>query len=154
MQKVFTFTVLMIFSLIGGMLGTYLVSRVDAGDRVVIADSVVTQNLEIRDRNNRLTAQIAASKEGPTALFFMDGKGRARLVAGLYEDGLPFVVLNDDKQEAAGIFRLFSDQNLPFLILKHDGRDRGIFGLNGPQTNPFMIRYNSDKTVTDFGTYP
>ena len=91
------------------------------------------------------------SPDGGPGIFFYDTRGRNRLVLGLYspaESEYPFVVLNDSRQLAAGIFRLFGGQETPVVVLKHQGTDRSIFGLTPNSTEPFLVNYSSDRTQT------
>ena len=97
------------------------------------------------------------SPDGGPGLFFYDTRGRNRLVLGLYstsESEYPFVVLNDSRQLAAGIFRLFGGQETPVVVLKHKGADRSIFGLNPRSTEPFLVNYSSNaKQTAVFGGF-
>jgi hypothetical protein len=78
-------------------------------------------------------------------------------VLGLYspaESEYPFVVLNDSRQLAAGIFRLFGAQETPVVVLKNKGADRSVFGLNPGSTEPFLVNYSVDgKKTAVFGTF-
>ena len=66
----------------------------------------------------------------------------------------PSVVLNDPQQHAAGIFRLFGSRDTPVLVLKSQGRDRSVYGLNAGSTDPFLANYAADGTKSDvFGHY-
>ena len=97
------------------------------------------------------------SSDGGPALFFFDSAGRNRLVLGLYspaESEYPFVVLNDTQQRAAGIFRLFGARETPVVVLKNQGRDRSIYGLNPGSLEPFLVNYSGDGKKGDvFGKY-
>ena len=79
------------------------------------------------------------------------------MVLGLYspaESEYPFVVLNDSRQLAAGIFRLFGTQEAPVVVLKNKGTDRSIFGLNPDSREPFLVNYAADRKKTAvFGTF-
>jgi hypothetical protein len=79
------------------------------------------------------------------------------MVLGLYspaEGEAPFVVLNDTEQHAAGIFRLFSSHEAPVVVLKNQGRDRSIYGLNPNTLEPFLVNYSGDgKKENVFGKY-
>jgi hypothetical protein len=124
-----------------------------AGPREVVAAS----RIELRDASGKLRAELAMSADGGPGLFFFDSTGRNRLVLGLYspaENEGPSLVLNDPQQHAAGIFRLFGPRDTPVLVLKNQGRDRSVYGLDPSSTDPFLANYASDGTKTDvFGRY-
>lgn len=141
--------------LLGGVCGSLLFSQNSTTYAVsASSDTVRARDIQLVGANGKLLAQLAVSSEGSPALFFFDRNGRNRLNLGVYGDGDPFMVLNDPQEMAAGIFRLVSDEHMPYLIFKHDGRERSIFGINQRQNEPFLIRYNNSGTVMDFGTYP
>jgi hypothetical protein len=152
--------------LIGGLVGAELV--VHASQRGVVvqtaasapansADVLVAGRIELRDASGKLRAELAMSGDGGPGLFFFDSAGRNRLVMGLYspaENEAPSVVLNDPQQRATGIFRLFGPRDTPVLVLKNQGRDRSVYGLNPSSTDPFLANYASDGTKSDvFGRY-
>lgn len=120
-------------------------------------DVLVSNRIELRDASGRLRAELALSADGGPGLFFFDSEGRNRLVLGLYskaENEAPSVVLNDPHERAAGIFRLFGPQDTPVVVLKHEGRDRSIYGLNPQSTDPFLTSYAADGTQHDvFGRF-
>jgi hypothetical protein len=113
--------------------------------------------IELLDTHGKVRAELAMSEDGGPALFFFDTAGKNRMVLGLYspaEGEAPSVVLNDAKQQAAGIFRLFGNRDTPVLVLKNQGRDRSVYGLNPSSTDPFLANYSGDGTKTDvFGRY-
>ena len=152
--------------LIGGILGAELVGH--ASQRGLIARTATAQparsenvlvagRIELRDASGKLRAELAMSADGGPGLFFFDSAGRNRLVMGLYsqaENEAPSVVLNDPQQHAAGIFRLFGSRDTPVLVLKSQGRDRSVYGLNAGSTDPFLANYAADGTKSDvFGHY-
>ena len=118
---------------------------------------IVASRIELRDASGKLRAELAMSADGGPGLFFFDTAGRNRLVMGLYspaENEAPSLVLNDPQQHAAGIFRLFGSRDTPVLVLKSQGRDRSVYGLNAGSTDPFLANYAADGTKTDvFGDY-
>jgi len=124
-----------------------------AGPREVLAAS----RIELRDASGKLRAELAMSADGGPGLFFFDSAGRNRLVVGLYspaENEAPSLVLNDPQQRAAGIFRLFGPRDAPVLVLKNQGRDRSVYGLEPNSTDPFLANYASDGSKSDvFGRY-
>jgi hypothetical protein len=113
--------------------------------------------IELRDANGKVRAELAMSMDGGPALFFFDTAGKNRMVVGLYspaEGEAPSVVLNDAQQQAAGIFRLFGNRDTPVVVLKNQGRDRSVYGLNPSSTDPFLANYSGDGTKSDvFGRY-
>jgi len=149
----------------GGILGAYSLSYFDRGGAAgspalaattVPLDVVSATRIRLVDASGKVRAELAMSGDGP-GLFFYDTKGRNRLVLGLYppaENEYPFIVLNDAQQQAAGIFRLFGGHETPVVVLKNQGRDRSVFGLNPNSTEPFLSNYagNGQKTNV-FGQY-
>jgi hypothetical protein len=122
-----------------------------------VAEAVVARRIDLVDDSGRVRAQLAVSSDGGTGLFFFDSAGRNRLVLGTYskaENEYPTIVLNDSQQHAAGIFRLFGGKETPVVVLKHNGQDRSIYGLNPASTEPFLVRYSNngakDRTFGDF----
>lgn len=120
-------------------------------------DVLAASRIELRDADGRVRAELALSADGGPGLFFFDSEGKNRLVLGLYskaENEAPLVVLNDPQERAAGIFRLFGPRDTPVLVLKHQGRDRSIYGLNPQSADPFLASYATDGTQHDvFGRY-
>jgi hypothetical protein len=155
----------MLAGLIGGMAGTYLFNGADRGQFVPAAmaastpqqDVITAGRIRLVDAGGKVRAELAISKDGGPALFFFDTAGRNRLVLGLYapaESEFPFVVLNDTQQHAAGIFRLFGGHETPVVVLKNQGRDRSIYGLNASSLEPFLTNYSGDGKRTDvFGKF-
>jgi hypothetical protein len=151
--------------LIGGLLGAYLFMHLGPGpNRSATAvattrrqDVVSAGRIQLVDAGGRMRAELAISGDGGPALFFFDTAGRNRMVLGLYsaaEGEAPSVVLNDAQQRAAGIFRLFGPRDTPVVVLKNQGRDRSIFGLNPNSTDPFLVNYAGDGTKSGvFGNY-
>jgi hypothetical protein len=150
---------------VGGMLGAYVVghfAHVGPGPRPAQTAAPVTQadvaagRIRLVDETGRTRAELAMSPDGGPGLFFYDTGGRNRLVLGLYapaEREDPFVVLNDTRQRAAGIFRLVGTQ-WPVLVLKSNGADRSILGLNPGSSEPFLVNYAADgKKTAVFGAF-
>jgi hypothetical protein len=148
---------------VGGMLGAYVLVN---GERATLlpqakptaAQEVISASrIRLLDATGRARAELAMSPDGGPGLFFFDTRGRNRLVLGLYspaESEYPFIVLNDSRQLAAGIFRLFGAQETPVVVLKNKGADRSIFGLNPGSTEPFLVNYSVDRKKTAvFGTF-
>lgn len=160
-----TFFAGVLAGLIGGIAGAFLLIHYDRGPALMspaIAAGtrpleVLTANrIQLADAGGKVRAELAISLDGGPALFFYDSAGRNRLVLGLYspaEGEAPSVVLNDPQQRAAGIFRLFGPHDTPVVVLKNQGRDRSIYGLNANSTEPFLTNYSGDgKKVDVFGT--
>jgi hypothetical protein len=158
----------MVSGFLGGLLGAYVLghARIGGSAAVMVAstpltpplqDTVSVRRLRLMDETGKPRAELAFSQEGGPGLFFYDTQGRNRLVLGLYapaESEYPFVVLNDTKQHAAGIFRLFGQYETPVVVLKNNGQDRSILGLNPTSTEPFLTTFGDDGKKTDvFGVY-
>jgi hypothetical protein len=151
---------------VGGLVGAFALGHLDRGDALMSAASAATApqqdvasagRFRLIDAAGKVRAELAISVDGGPALFFFDKAGRNRMVLGLYspaEGEFPFVVLNDTQQRAAGIFRLFSARETPVVVLKNQGRDRSIYGLNPNTVEPFLVNYSADGKKNDlFGTY-
>ena len=150
----------------GGLLGAYLLGNLDRGSPFVPLaaaatppqqDVVTASRIRLVDAGGKVRAELAMSRDGGPGIFFFDTAGRNRLVIGLYspaESEYPFVVLNDTQQHAAGIFRLFGGHETPVVVLKNQGRDRSIYGLNPNSTEPFLVNYAGDGKRSDvFGKF-
>jgi len=150
---------------IGGLFGSYLFGTVDHATMVPPAaaasapqpDVITASRIRLVDARGKLRAELAMSGDGGPALFFFDTAGRNRLVLGLYapaESEYPFVVLNDTQQHAAGIFRLFGSHESPVVVLKNQGRDRSVYGLNANSLEPFLTNFSNDGKRSDvFGKF-
>jgi hypothetical protein len=156
----------LLIALMGGFSGAYVFDYWNRGSALVPEVSAATtiqqqvisaSRVRLTDGSGKLRAELAMSGDGGPALFFFDSSGRNRLVLGLYspaEGEYPFVVLNDTRQNAAGIFRLFGAREAPVVVLKNNGRDRSIYGLNPNSSEPFLVNYSSDGKKSDvFGKY-
>jgi len=154
----------MLAGFIGGLLGAYVLGNFDGRALMPPASAATPQQdvvsagrVRLVDAGGKVRAELAISKDGGPALFFFDSAGRNRLVLGLYspaESEFPFVVLNDTQQHAAGIFRLFGGHETPVVVLKNQGRDRSIYGLNASSTEPFLTNYAGDgKRLDVFGKF-
>lgn len=148
---------------LGGLLGTLVATQSGLAHtpppptRASAQGVISATRIQLLDPTGRTRAELAMSPDGGPGLFFFDIKGRNRLVVGLYspaESEYPFVVLNDSQQLAAGIFRLFGNQQTPVVVLKNKGADRSIFGLNPGSTDPFLVNYSTDRRQTAvFGSF-
>ena len=141
---------------LGGLLGAFVTAHAGRGTVSSLVQPAAMQDvsasrLRLVDAAGKMRAELAMSPDGGPALFFFDTRGRNRLVLGLYspaESEYPFVVLNDSRQLASGIFRLFGGQETPVVVLKNKGADRSIFGLNPSSTEPFLVTYSADRKQT------
>ncbi|HXA36260.1 MAG TPA: hypothetical protein VNW26_08010 [Steroidobacteraceae bacterium] len=146
---------------IGGIIGAYVLGntglRLLPQASAVAQDAVSASRIRLLDSTGHARAELALSPDGGPGLFFYDSHGRNRLVLGLYspaESEYPFVVLNDTRQAAAGIFRLFGPQETPVVVLKNKGADRSILGLNPNSTDPFLVNYSAERKKTEiFGSF-
>jgi hypothetical protein len=154
--------------IVGGLIGGLVVAELQAPLNGVVAqaataaparpqDVLAAGRIELHDASGKLRAELAMSPDGGPGLFFFDSAGRNRLVVGLYsaaENEAPSVVLNDPQQRAAGIFRLFGPHDTPVVVLKSQGRDRSVYGLEPSSTDPFLANYARDGAQSDvFGHY-
>src|ERR1700733_162436 len=151
--------------LIGGIGGAYGLIHLDGPvssppsfAATTRPQNVISANrIQLVDVGGKVRAELAISKDGEPSLFFFDTAGRNRLALGLYspaEGEAPTVVLNDAQQNAAGIFRLFGAHDTPVVVLKSQGRDRSVYGLNPNSLDPFLANYAGDGKKTDlFGNY-
>lgn len=156
-----TFFAGLLAGLIGGMGGSFLLIHFDRGPNLesrataaaARAQDVISANrIQLTDPGGKVRAELVMSVDGGPALFFYDSAGRNRMVLGLYspaEGEAPSVVLNDGEQRAAGIFRLFGPRDTPVVVLKAQGRDRSIYGLNANSTDPFLTNFSSDGKKSD-----
>jgi hypothetical protein len=150
----------------GGLLGAVILGHLDHGGAVLSQASAATtlqQNVvtagrfRMVDAAGKVRAELTMSADGAPALYFFDTAGRNRLVLGLYspaEGEYPLVVLNDTQQRAVGIFRVFGAHETPVIVLKNEGRDRSIYGLNPGSLEPFLVNYSGNgKKDEVFGKY-
>ena len=163
MTKIFFVGV--VAGLIGGIVGAFVLIHLDSRAAPVPAfagttrpQNVISANrIQLVDVGGKVRAELAISTDGGPSLFFFDSAGRNRLALGLYspaEGEAPTVVLNDAHQHAAGIFRLYGAHDTPVVVLKSQGRDRSVYGLNPNSMDPFLANYADDGKKTDlFGNY-
>jgi hypothetical protein len=98
---------------------------------LVSAQTIESENFVLKDDYGRMTAQLTKSWEGTPALFFYDTKWVPRITIWLYGDGVPGIVLNDEKWLASALLRMVNNQRDPVLVLKENGQDRFVLGKNG-----------------------
>jgi len=151
---------------LSGIAGALLLVSMDRGGNVspvssaaaTLPQSVVTANtVRLVDASGRVRAELALAGDGDPALFFFDRQGRNRMVLGLYspaEGEFPFVVLKDTRKRAAGVFGFFGAHETPVVVLKNEGQDRSIYGLNPSSTEPFIVNIApGGKKNNVFGNY-
>jgi hypothetical protein len=149
----------LIFSIAAaGMIAGHLIGRL-LGNALPLAsaqsaDALSTHELEITGSDGRRKILLSTTTGGYPGIWFFDGKGKARMNLGLYEDGNAFVVLNDENELATQIFRTVGTNNAPVLVFKSHGQDRMVFGLNFIDAEPFLVHYDSKGAKTTvFGNY-
>ncbi len=97
----------------------------------VFAQAVTSDDFVLKNAKGETTARLTTSGEGTPALFFYDANQKIRISIGLYGDGVPGVVLNDENEKAGAIMRLVTNQGEPVLVLKENGQDKLIIDKNG-----------------------
>ncbi len=157
-----TYVTGLVSGFIGGVTGAFLLGHFgfaisSAGAAAAPPEVISAHVIRMVDAGGRTRAELAMSPDGGAGLFFYDTKGRNRLELGVYspaESEFPFVVLNDTHREAAGIFRLFGARETPVVVLKNQGADRSILGLNPTSTEPFLVNYSAERVKTAvFGSF-
>ncbi|GAB0174177.1 MAG: hypothetical protein HHAS10_00560 [Candidatus Altimarinota bacterium] len=106
----------------------------------IFAQTVESDNFILTDGHGHTTAQLTKSGEGSPALFFYDTKGTPRISIGLYGDGVPGIVLNDQNGLATALLRMVNNQGEPVLVLKEYGQDKLIIDKDGARDNLPMSR--------------
>lgn len=151
---------LIIFSIgfFGIICGQWLGQRFLVGPATANAQVTPTlisaESFELTDRNGKKIGLISNSPAGTPGIWLFDRNGKVRLNIGLYEDDNATIVLNDSNEEAVQIFRTVGEKNAPVLVMKHNGQDRIVLGLNFATLDPFFVFYDSDgKKNTLFGNY-
>ena len=115
---------------------------------------VSTHTLEVVGADGRRQLVIGTGTEGSPGIWVYDRNGKVRLSLGLYGDNNASLVLNDENEQAVQIFRTVGAQSAPVLVMKAQGRDRIVMGLNGPGQDPFLVLYGADGTKQSvFGRY-
>jgi hypothetical protein len=105
------------------------------------SDVVAARGFELVDDQGRRQILIATSNEGSPSIWFFDKNGKARLNLGLYGDGNAAVVLNDDAERAVEIFRTVGPRSAPVLVMKSNGTDRIIMGVNDA-ADPYLVTFD------------
>lgn len=115
---------------------------------------VSTHALEVVDADGRRQIVMGTSGEGSPGIWLFDKNGKARISIGLYGDNNAGVVLNDERERAVQIFRTVGGRSSPVLVMKSDGRDRIVMGLDGASQDPFFVLYDAAGVKqTVFGHY-
>jgi len=118
------------------------------------ASVVSTHTLEVVGSDGRRQLVIGTGTEGSPGIWVYDRNGKVRLSLGLYGDNNASLVLNDENEQAVQIFRTVGTQSAPVLVMKAQGRDRIVMGLNGQGQDPFLVLYGADGTKQSvFGRY-
>lgn len=107
------------------------------------ADIVAARGFEMVDEQGRRQILIATAREGSPAIWMFDRNGKARLNLLIYEDGNAGVVLNDAEERAVQIFRTVGSRSAPVLVMKSEGRDRIVLGLDSQTQNPFLTTWDN-----------
>ncbi len=95
------------------------------------AQAITWGNFVLTGPDGKMTAQLTTGGEGTPALFFYDTRWIPRITIGLYGDGVPGIVLNDEKGLATALLRMVNNQWDPVLVLKEYGQDKFILDKNG-----------------------
>ena len=145
-------------SAVGMILGHWLVVHVQSpmvgAEATQAADVVSTRALEVVGADGRRQIVMGTSGEGSPGIWIYDRNGKVRLSLGLYGDNNASLVLNDESERAVEIFRTVGERSMPVLVLKAQGRDRIVMGLNGSDSDPFLVLYGADGAKrTMFGNY-
>lgn len=97
----------------------------------VRAQTITGTDFVLTGPQGNITARLTTSGEGSPVLFFYDSRNTVRLSVGLYADGTPSVVLDDDSGRASAILRLVQNNGNPVLVLKENGQDKLVINKNG-----------------------
>lgn len=162
MKQISNHLLTLAISVLGFIIGHFLSQKVDlnilnaeaAKDDVLVVETLKAKNIEVVSNDNRKLITMGTSGENSAAMWFFDKNGKYRLNLGLYGDGNAMIVLADEKELAVQILRTFGPKNSPVLVMKNDGRDRIVMGLNPGTQDPFLVHYDSkgkkEKVFGDF----
>jgi len=150
-----------LFSALGMILGYWIAPNVKMGIPNAeagvgkIGEALSARSLELVDATGRRRILMALTDSGTPAIWFFDRNGKSRLNLGLYEDNNPFVVLNDENEQAMQILRTVGNKSAPVLVMKSKGQDRTVLGLNfGSTPDPFLVYYDAQGTKkTVYGNF-
>jgi hypothetical protein len=160
MNKLGSYLCVIVLSAVGMMLGHWLGTHLEGTTVSVEAQpasevSVVSaRTLEVVGADGRRQIVMGTSAEGSPGIWIYDRNGKVRLSLGLYGDNNASIVLNDQSEQAVQIFRTVGERSMPVLVMKAQGRDRIVMGLNGPGQHPFLVLYGADGAKQSvFGSY-
>jgi hypothetical protein len=160
MNKLGSYLCVIVLSAVGMMLGHWLGTHLEGTTVSVEAQpasevSVVSaRTLEVVGADGRRQIVMGTSAEGSPGIWIYDRNGKVRLSLGLYGDNNASIVLNDQSEQAVQIFRTVGERSMPVLVMKAQGRDRIVMGLNGPGQDPFLVLYGADGAKQSvFGSY-
>ena len=152
MNKLRSHLCVIVLSALGMIVGHWLAAhlawpaaRAEAQPGPTSRSSVLsTHTLEVVGADGRRQIVMGTSGEGSPGIWIFDRNGKVRLSIGLYGDNNASVVLNDEREQAVQIFRTVGAQSAPVLVMKSQGRDRIVMGLNGSSQDPFLVLYGAD----------
>lgn len=161
MKSALSYVGVFLVSALGMLLGNWLAPllRLEIPDvwaqNVATFDVLSTRQFELMDTGGRRRGLISTGDRGAPGVWFFDQNGKARLNLGLYDDGNAYVVLNDENEQAVELFRTVGDKQSPVLVLKSQGKDRIVMGLNfNGEQDPFLVHYDAQgKKTPVFGNY-
>jgi hypothetical protein len=149
-------------SAVGMVLGHWLAGHLtwptgpaEAQSGPTLRTSVLSAHaLEVVGADGRRQIVMGTSGEGSPGIWIFDRNGRVRLSIGLYGDNNASIVLNDENEQAVQIFRTVGPRAAPVLVMKSQGRDRIVMGLDGTGQDPFLVLYGADGAKQSvFGRY-
>jgi len=111
------------------------------------AEVVRSEDFVLTGNGGKTIGRMTTSGEGTPALFMYDNNGVVRISIGLYADGAPGVVLNDEKGLAGAIMRLVNNDGRPVLVLKEDGQDKYIVSDKGVELGGSQNGGGGVKTI-------
>jgi hypothetical protein len=152
MNKLRSHLCVIVLSALGMIVGHWLAAhlawpaaRAEAPPGTTLRSSVLsTHTLEVVGADGRRQIVMGTSGEGSPGIWIFDRNGKVRLSIGLYGDNNASVVLNDEREQAVQIFRTVGERSAPVLVMKSQGRDRIVMGLNGASQDPFLVLYGVD----------
>ncbi len=158
MNKAVSSLGVVVLSAIGMLIGHWLGPLVEpahaVGEAAPAPPVVSARTVEVVGADGRRQIVLGTSSEGSPGIWVFDKSGKVRLSLGLYADGNASLVLNDAGEQAVQIFRTVGPSSAPVLVMKAEGRDRIVLGLDGPRADPFLVLYGVDGAKqTVFGRY-
>ena len=158
MEKLRSHVCVIVLSAIGMTLGYWVASHlawpVFSAEAQSRPSVLATHTLEVVGADGRRQIVMGTSGEGSPGIWIFDRNGKVRLSIGLYDDNNSSIVLNDENEQAVQIFRTVGERSAPVLVMKSQGRDRIVMGLNGASQEPFLVLYGPDGAKQSvFGHY-